>query len=225
MTADRKLIIAIDGPAGAGKSTVSRQLAKRLGYAYIDTGAMYRALAWKALQQGLSLDDEVGLTRLAETSHITLHGEPDHLRVLIDGEDVTDLIRSQPISEATSQMSTLAGVRRALVAQQRRMGQHGGVVLDGRDIGTQVFPQADVKFYLDAALEVRARRRMAEELSRGRRLTIEQARDEVQQRDRRDTERAVSPLQRADDAVYIDSSEMTVEQVVEQMLIVIDRRR
>lgn len=225
MIADRKLIIAIDGPAGAGKSTVSRQLAKRLGYAYIDTGAMYRALAWKALRQGLSLDDEPGLTRLAETSHITLQGEPDHLRVLIDGEDVTDLIRSQPISEATSQLSTLAGVRRALVAQQRRMGQHGGVVLDGRDIGTQVFPQADVKFYLDAALEVRAQRRMAEELSRGRRLTIEQARDEVQQRDRRDTERAVSPLQRADDAIYIDSSEMTVEQVVEQMLIVIDQRR
>lgn len=225
MSADRRLIIAIDGPAGAGKSTVSRRLAKRLGYTYIDTGAMYRALAWKALQLGLSLDDEAGLTRLAETSRIVLQGEPDNLRVLIDGQDVTELIRSQQISDATSQISTIAGVRHALVAEQRRMGQPGGVVLDGRDIGTQVFPHADVKFYLDATLDVRAERRMAEELSRGRRLTLEQARDEVQQRDRRDSKRAVSPLQRAEDAIYIDSSEMTVEEVVEQMLAAIQRCR
>jgi cytidylate kinase len=221
MTASKQLIIAIDGPAGAGKSTVSKRLAKRLGYTYIDTGAMYRALAWKASQLGLSLNDEAPLTRLAETSTIALQGEPDQLRVFIDGREITGLIRSQHISEATSIISTIAGVRRALVAEQQRMGEQGGVVLDGRDIGTQVFPNADVKFYLDANIDVRTRRRMAEERSRGRELTMEQARQEVETRDRRDSQRAVSPLRRPVDAIYIDSSNMTVEQVVQQMLEVI----
>lgn len=212
------MIIAIDGPAGAGKSTVSRALAKRLGYTYIDTGAMYRALAWKALQLRLRLDDERALTELAETVTIALQGEPDRLRVFIDGQDVTDAIRTPQVSEASSLIAAIPGVRRALVEQQQRMGQAGGVVLEGRDIGTRVFPHADVKFYLDADLDVRARRRWLEERARGRDLTLAQARREVEARDRRDQERQDSPLRPPDDAILIDSSTLSVEQVVETML-------
>lgn len=221
----KKLIIAIDGPAGAGKSTVSKALAKKLGYTYIDTGAMYRALAWKALQLGLPLHDERQLTELAETSTIALQGEPDELRVFIDDQEVTDAIRTQQISEATSIISTISGVRRAIVAEQRRMGQAGGVVLEGRDIGTQVFPHADVKFYLDADLNVRAERRWADERAQGRALTLAQALQEVEARDRRDQERQDSPLRRPEDAIYIDSSSQSVEEVVDEMLEFIRRGR
>jgi len=220
----KKLIIAIDGPAGAGKSTVSKALAKKLGYTYIDTGATYRAVAWKALQIGVPLDDDQRLTELAETSSIVLQGEPDHLRVLIDDREVADLIRTQEVSEATSIISTISGVRQALVEQQRRMGQSGGVVLEGRDIGTQVLPHADVKFYLDANPAIRAQRRWVEERARGRALTLEQALREVEERDRRDSTRADSPLRRADDAIYIDSSGKSIEEVVDEMLEFIRRQ-
>jgi cytidylate kinase len=218
-------IIAIDGPVGAGKSTVSKALAKRLGYMYIDTGAMYRALAWKALQLGVPLNDERRLTQLAEASTIVLQGEPDELRVIIDGQDVTGAIRSQPISEATSIISTISGVRRAMVAEQQRMGEAGGVVLEGRDIGTRVFPNADIKFYLDADITVRAQRRWTEERARGRHVTLEQAVREVEQRDRRDRRRHESPLRQPEDAIYIDSSDKSVEQVAESMLEFVHRRR
>ncbi len=220
----KKLIIAIDGPAGAGKSTVGKQLAQKLGYTYIDTGAMYRALAWKALQSGIPLDDEARLTRLAETTRITLTGRPDALRVFIDGEEVTEAIRTLRVGEAASRISALSGVRQAMVAEQRRMGRRGGVVLEGRDIGTRVFPDADVKFYLDADLEVRARRRWKEERARGRRVSLEEARREIQARDARDRERRDSPLRRAEDAIYIDSSTRTIQDVVNQMLAFIHQK-
>jgi len=220
----KKLIIAIDGPVGAGKSTVSKALAKSLGCTYIDTGAMYRALAWKTLQLGIPLDDEEHITRLAETSTIALEGDPDHLRVYIDGQEVTDEIRAPEVSRASSVISTIAGVRRALVAAQQRMGRVGGVVLEGRDISTHVFPDADIKFYLDADLRVRAERRWQEERAKGRALTMEQALRETEERDRRDQEREVSPLRQAEDAIYIDSSSKSVEQVLGEMLEIIRRR-
>lgn len=218
------MIIAIDGPVGSGKSTVGRRLAERLGYRYMDTGAMYRALAWKALKAGIPLDDAEALTALAEHSEITLAGDATHLRVLIDGEDVTDDIRSPEISRATSLISTIAGVRRALVAQQRRVAGEGNVVVEGRDIGTVVFPRADVKFYLDARVEVRAHRRWEEERARGRRVTLDEVIRQTRERDRRDAEREASPLRPADDAILIDSSDLTVDEVVERMMDIIGQR-
>ncbi|HXF03897.1 MAG TPA: (d)CMP kinase [Blastocatellia bacterium] len=218
------MIIAIDGPVGSGKSTVGRRLAERLGYRYMDTGAMYRALAWKALKAGIPLDDAEALTALAEQSEITLAGDATHLRVLIDGEDVTDDIRSPEISRATSLISTIAGVRRALVAQQRRIAGEGNVVVEGRDIGTVVFPRADVKFYLDARVEVRARRRWEEERARGRQITLDEVTRQTRERDRRDAEREASPLRPADDAILIDSSDLTVDEVVERMMDIIGQR-
>lgn len=224
MGVSRRGIITIDGPAGSGKSTVGRLLAQRLGYLYLDTGAMYRALAWKALRCGIPLDDEEALARLAEESRIVLSGDPQALRVSIDGEDVTEEIRAPEISRAASLIATLASVRRAIVAQQQEMGRAGGVVLEGRDTGTVVFPDADVKFFLDARLEVRARRRFEQERARGQEVTFEQTLWETAERDRRDEERAASPLRRAPDAVYIDSSDLNVEQVVQRMLEVIRKR-
>jgi cytidylate kinase len=186
---------------------------------------MYRALAWKALQLGLPLDDEARMTKLAETCAIALEGDPDHLRVFIDGQEITDQIRAPEVSHASSVVSTLAGVRRAIVAEQQRMGRVGGVVLEGRDIGTHVFPEADIKFYLDADLRLRAERRWQEEIAKGRAVTMAQAINETEERDRRDREREASPLRRAEDAMYVDSTGKSVEQVVGEMLEIIARRR
>ncbi len=216
-------IITIDGPAGSGKSTVGKLLAKRLGYLYLDTGAMYRALAWKALRIGIPLNDSEGLARLAEQSQIALSGDPESLRVSIDGEDVTEAIRSPEISQAASLIATIAEVRRAMVAKQREIGRSGKIVLEGRDTGTVVFPDADVKFFLDARLEVRARRRFEQDL-RAAGASFEQTLRETEERDRRDAERSASPLRPAEDAVYLDSSDLSVDQVVERMLEVIRQR-
>ncbi|MCS7156488.1 MAG: (d)CMP kinase [Blastocatellia bacterium] len=220
----RRGIITIDGPAGSGKSTVGRLLAQRLGYLYMDTGAMYRALAWKALQLGIALEDSEALTRLAEASRIMLSGDPEHVRVTIDGHDVTEAIRSPEISRAASVIATIEGVRRAIVAAQREMGREGGVVLEGRDTGTVVFPDADVKFFLDARPEVRAQRRLEQERAQGRAVSFEETLQETLERDRRDQERSASPLRRAEDAIYLDSSDVSVEQVVEHMLEIIQQR-
>jgi cytidylate kinase len=213
------LIIAIDGPAGAGKSTVARTVARRLGYLFINTGAMYRAVAWKALREGVPLDDAGAVGRLAGESVIELTGGVDSMRVLIDGRDITDEIATPQIGFAASMVSTISAVRRALVARQQQMGRAGGVVMEGRDIGTQVFPDAEVKIYLDASPEARAQRRYDDDLARGVAVASpEEMKEEIERRDTRDKTRADSPLLRAEDAVYIDSSAMTVDEVVERIL-------
>jgi CMP/dCMP kinase len=222
--AERGLIIAIDGPAGAGKSTVARAVARRLGYLFINTGAMYRAVAWKALHEGVSPDDAGAVGRLAGESLIELAGGVDSMRVLIDGHDITSEIATPQVGQAASIVSTIPAVRRALVARQQLMGRAGGVVMEGRDIGTQVFPDAEVKIYLDASPEARAQRRYDEDLVRGVAVASpEEMREEIERRDHRDKTRADSPLTQVEDAVYIDSSEMTVDEVVERILEIANR--
>lgn len=216
---ERKLIIAIDGPAGAGKSTIAKELARRLGYLFINTGAMYRAVALAAVQQQIALDDEAALGRLAETARIELTGTVDTMRVLLDGADVTEEIATPLMSQAASKVSAVPAVRRALVAQQQALGRAGGVVMEGRDIGTQVFPNADIKIYLDATSAARAQRRHTDELAKGINsgsLLATQA--EIEERDHRDKTRADSPLLQAEDAIYLDSSGLSVAEVVEQVL-------
>lgn len=216
---NRKLIIAIDGPAGAGKSSVARKLARQLDYLFINTGAMYRAVAWKAQQSGIPLDDVERIGRLARESRIELTGPVDSTRVLVDGEDITESITSPQVSQAASVVSAIPAVRRALVARQQQMGSEGGVVMEGRDIGTMVFPDADIKIYLDASSEARSRRRFDEDTARGIAVaSIERMRSEIEERDLRDKSRDDSPLLQAEDAIYIDSSGLSIEEVVVRIL-------
>jgi len=214
----KRFIIAIDGPSGAGKSTVGKALARRLGYTYIDTGAMYRTVALKAKERSIPSEDEDRLSRLALSLHITFSNGAGEIRVSCDGEDVTEAIRSPDISLLASDISKKHGVREALVHQQREMGRGGGVVLEGRDIGTVVFPHAQVKFYLDAQPEVRARRRFEELARKQSGVKFEATLEEVVQRDRNDMTRAISPLRKAEDGVYVDSTHRSVEEVVEEMV-------
>lgn len=216
---ERKPIIAIDGPAGAGKSTIAKSLARQLGYLFINTGAMYRAIAWKALQLGASLEDTGRIGKLAEDSLIELTGTVDAMHVLIDGRDITEEIATPAISQAASVVSAIPAVRRALVARQQQIGQAGGVVMEGRDIGTQVFPDAEIKIYLDASAEARAERRHTDDLAKGINTgSLLTTQYEIEERDQRDKTRADSPLVQAEDAVYIDSSALTIEQVVAKIL-------
>lgn len=221
----RKLIIAIDGPAGAGKSTIARMLARRLDYLFINTGAMYRAVAWRALRQGVPFEDAARIGRLAAESVIELDGTVDAMRVRIDGRDITDEIAAPQVSQAASVVSAVPAVRRALVARQQELGRGGGVVMEGRDIGTQVFPEADIKIYLDASAEARAQRRFDEDRLRGIAVaSIEQMRAEIEERDHRDKTRADSPLSQAKDAIFIDSSAMTIDQVVAEILKIVSEK-
>lgn len=222
-TKDR-LIIAIDGPVGAGKSTAARLLATRLGYRYIDSGAMYRALSWKALQEGLDLDDEQSLRRLANETSITLESRDNQQLVLVDGREVSRQIREREVEYASSRVSVHPGVRSVMVAQQRHMAAEGGVVMDGRDIGTVVFPDADLKFYLIARLDERVRRRYIEAQSSGTIRTVDQLAEEIEARDARDTSRQASPLRKADEAITVDTSELLAPQVVDVMEEEIRRR-
>lgn len=223
---NREPIIAIDGPAGAGKSTLARELARRLGYLYINTGAMYRAVAWKALQDGIDLEDTDRLGALASRSMIELRGSVDDMHVLIDGRDITEEITAPRVSQAASIVSTVSAVRRALVARQQEMGRAGGVVMEGRDIGTKVFPEAEVKIFLDASSAARSERRYLEDRSRGKTvLSLERTQAEIEERDRRDSSRLDSPLFQAEDAVRIDSSVLTIEQVIERAMALLAARR
>jgi len=208
----RKLIIAIDGPVGSGKSTVARLVAELLGYTYLDSGAMYRAVAWKALRDRVPLDSEERLAQLARTTRIDLLPDEGKLRVMLDGQDVTDAIRTPQVSQAASKVAVVAGVREPMVAEQRRAGELGGVVMEGRDIGTVVFPRADVKIFLDASPEIRAGRRWREHCEKGETLSLEQTLAEIHERDRRDAAREASPLVRAADAVFVDNTAMDAEE-------------
>ncbi|MFN6962749.1 MAG: (d)CMP kinase [Pyrinomonadaceae bacterium] len=217
------MIIAIDGPSGAGKSTLGKMLAKRLGLLYLDTGAMYRAVALSVLRRNVDLTQNEKIAEIAETARIDLVGEPDSMTVLLDGDDVTTDIRTLEVAQAASVVSTISEVRRVMVDHQRAIGRSApnGCVLEGRDIGSVVFPNADFKFFLTAKPEARARRRYEEDKARGRESTYEQTLDEINQRDERDVSRKDSPLTIADDAIVIDTSELDLTEVFDQMIGVI----
>jgi len=215
----KQLIIAIDGPVGSGKSTVARRVAAMLGYTHLDSGAMYRAVGLKAIRQGVPLDSPEGLSKLAESAHIDLTPRDGKLAVILDGEDVTEAIRAPEVSHAASVVAVVPGVRHPMVAEQRRAGAAGGVVMEGRDIGSVVFPHADLKIFLDASPEVRAGRRQREHEEKGERMTLEEVLAEVLARDKRDREREMSPLVRAADAVVVDNTAMDAEETARAIVL------
>lgn len=220
------MIIAIDGPSGAGKSTLGRRLARALNLLYIDTGAMYRAVALAILDSGVSTKDAAAVAAVAASARIALEGDPDSLQVLLDGRDVSEEIRNEDVTHTSSVISTIPEVRRVLVERQREMGERGGgVVLEGRDIGTVVFPGADIKFFLTAKPEARAERRYEEEQVRRRDSTYEETLADINARDHRDSTRADSPLAMAPDSIVIDSTELSIEEVYERMVAEIRERR
>ena len=221
-----RMIIAIDGPSGAGKSTLGKRLAKHLGLLYIDTGAMYRAVALAAIEAGVDLENKEAVAKLARRSEITLAGEPDSLQVFLNGRNVSQEIRTEEVSQAASRVSTISDVRRTLVERQRILGQQGaGCVMDGRDVGTVIFPNANIKFFLTALPEARAHRRYEEDVLKSRASSFEDTLTDIIERDTRDTTRTDSPLVKANDAIEIDSSDLTIDEVLERMLSVISGRQ
>jgi cytidylate kinase len=210
----RRVVVAIDGPAGAGKSTIARRVAERLGFTYIDTGAMYRAVALWGLRQNVSSDDMHRMEQLALAAEIEL--SPGHIR--LNGEDVTEAIRTPDVSNGASRIAVIPGVRRAMVAKQREIGERTSVVMEGRDIGTVVFPQAEVKIYLDANPDERVRRRLAEQRQKGEPESADAVAAQMKERDRRDSTRADAPLSQAPDATYLDSTGLAIDEVEEAVL-------
>jgi cytidylate kinase len=219
----RPLIIAIDGPSGSGKSTLGRMLARALNLLYIDTGSMYRAVALAVLESSVSASDDVAVGSLAARIDIDLKGDPDSLRVTLDGRDVTELIRSEEVTELSSIISTIPDVRRAMVARQRTMGERGAV-LNGRDIGTIVFPDADVKFFLTALPQARAERRFKEDRAQDPTVSFEETFADMAERDSRDTTRIDSPLKTAEDAIVVDSTGLSIDEVFQRMMSAIEEK-
>ena len=218
----RKLIIAIDGPAGAGKSTIASRLARKLGYVNLESGAMYRALALRAIESDASFDDEAALLKMAEDSRITLDRSIGGNRVRLNGKDVSERIRDRDVSEAASRVSVHPKVREWMVERQREMGIGGGIVMEGRDIGTKVFPDADLKIFLDADPVIREQRRLDQQKVKG--APAEAMAAELRERDRRDRTRAVSPLVAAEDAVVLDSTNMSEDEVVTRIEELVEQR-
>jgi len=218
----RKLIIAIDGPAGAGKSTIASRLARKLGYVNLESGAMYRALALKAIEWDASFDDEAALLKMAQDSRITLDRTIGGNRVLLDGKDISGRIRERDVTEGASRVSVHPKVREWMVARQREMGIGGGVVMEGRDIGTKVFPDADLKIFLDADPVIREQRRLDQERVKGAPAQAMAA--ELRERDRRDRTRSASPLVAAEDAVVLDSTNMSEDEVLKRIEELVEQR-
>jgi len=220
----RPLIIAIDGPSGAGKSTLCRMLARALNLFYIDTGSMYRAVALAVMESSVSANDDIAVGSLAARININLEGDPESLRVRLEGRDVTEEIRREEVTHMSSIISTIPEVRRAMVERQRELGKRGAV-LNGRDIGTVVFPDADVKFFLTASTEERAQRRFSEARAQHSEVDFKSTLADMRERDRRDSTRADSPLRPADDAIMIDSTGRSINQVFEEMMGRVRRKR
>jgi cytidylate kinase len=218
----RRPVVTLDGPAGAGKSTVSRAVAAQLGYTFLDTGALYRSVALAAARAGLDTGDERALgelaSSLAESHTVAFSGPVTEQRVTLNGEDISDAIRSQRVGSLASRISALGAVRAALLGLQRSFATEGGIVAEGRDLGTVVFPDAEAKFYVTATSEVRAQRRFLELASRGESPTFDEVHREILERDRRDRQRSVAPLRKADDAVEVDCSRLSVDEVVARIV-------
>lgn len=217
-------VIAIDGPVGSGKSTTARLVAKKLGFLYIDTGAMYRALTLKALREGIDPGDERSVAELLERTRIDLEWVNDHLSVFLDGEDVSHEIRSREVTAAVSAVSEYEDVRRNLVAIQRQMGEDGGVVMEGRDIASVVFPDAEVKIYLDADLEERVMRRFKELSDGGEKVSYSKLLDDIRERDRMNRERNIAPLVKVPDAIVLDTTGLSIEEQVERIIRLVKER-
>lgn len=223
-SAPKRIVVAIDGPAGAGKSTVTKQLAAELGYDLLDTGALYRAVAWLSAQEGIPFRDAERVAQVARGMTIRFRTEGEVNRVFVGDREVTGEIRTPEISEGASLVSAYPAVREALLGQQRRIGAAGGVVAEGRDVGTVVFPDAEAKFFLTASVEVRAQRRYEELREKGQEVDLEATLEEIRKRDERDSSREVAPLRQAPDAVVVDSSRLSPDEVVRAMLAVVRER-
>ena len=219
-----KIAVAVDGPAGAGKSSISKIVAKKLGYLYIDTGAMYRSVTWAVLHNHIDVNNQKAVEALLPELELTMEASDDSCKVFISGQDVTDFIRTPQVNNAVSIVASYKGVRQYLVERQRLMAEAGGVILDGRDIGSVVLPNAELKIYLTASVEARAMRRFLEVKGTVKEQTLEDIKDSVMQRDDMDKNRKESPLIQVEDAVLVDSSEMTFDETVEHILHLVQER-
>lgn len=221
---NKKISIAIDGPAAAGKSTVAKIIAQKLSYIYVDTGAMYRSLTWKALREGVELENPDKLFELLKKTDITLVNEANKQKVMVNGIDVTEEIRKPDVTRNVSIVSKHKSVRNEMVRRQQELGKNGGVVMDGRDIGTHVMPGAEVKIFLLASVDERAIRRHRENIEKGIESDLEQIKKEIAERDKLDTERKIAPLKKADDAIEIDTTSLSVKEVADKILAIVHER-